>query len=98
MAESHEPLSVRAAILVAGRVQGVGYRAFARRAAFERGLCGTVKNRDDGRVELDVEGSRDQIESLIVELKKGPPASRVTTVEVEWGTAVGRFTDFRIAY
>jgi acylphosphatase len=98
MAGPTEPTTVRATILVAGRVQGVGYRAFTVRVATERGLCGTVRNLDDGRVELDVEGFRDRIESLVADLKTGPPASRVTTVQVEWGTATGRFSDFRIRY
>ncbi len=98
MAGSNAPPSVRALILVAGRVQGVGYRAFALGAASERRLCGHVKNLDDGRVELEAEGPKDHIESLIQDLKKGPPASRVTTVQVEWAAATGRFTAFRIAY
>jgi len=92
----HEP--VRAKILVSGRVQGVGYRAFAVRVATQRALSGTVRNLDDGRVEAEVEGPRGQIESLLKELQAGPPASRVTAVQVEWGTATGREQGFRIAY
>ena len=49
--------SVRAKILVSGHVQGVGYRAFACRAAVSRGLTGGVENLDGGQVALDVEGS-----------------------------------------
>lgn len=89
---------VRALVVVNGRVQGVGYRAFAARMASERGLYGTVRNRDDGRVELEVEGARDRIESLIVALKQGPPAAHVVGVQAEWGVATGRFSDFRVRY
>jgi acylphosphatase len=85
-------------ILVEGRVQGVGYRAFALHAAVQRGLRGTVRNLDDGRVELEAEGSKDRIESLIADLRIGPPAARVAGVHVEWGTATGRFNDFRVRY
>ena len=89
---------VRARISVSGRVQGVGYRAFTVRAATERGLVGGVRNCEDGRVELEAEGAKDQIMSLIAALKIGPPASRVTDVRVEWVPATGRHTDFAIWY
>ena len=90
--------TVRARISVAGRVQGVGYRAFTVRAATERGLVGGVRNCEDGRVELEAEGAMDQIMSLIAALKIGPPASRVTDVRVEWVPATGRHTDFAVWY
>lgn len=83
---------------MSGRVQGVGYRAFTVRAASERGLIGGVRNREDGRVELEAEGPRDRIASLIEVLKIGPPASRVNDVRVEWVQATGRQTDFAVWY
>ncbi len=98
MADPIHTTTVRANLLVAGRVQGVGYRAFSVRVASERGLSGTVRNLDDGRVELEVEGPKDRIEALIVALKQGPPASHVMAVEAEWGPATGRFREFRIRY
>src|SRR5215475_3825824 len=98
MTEASDPTAVRARISVSGRVQGVGYRAFAIRVATQRGLVGGVKNTDDGRVELEAEGPQDRILSLIEDLKVGPPASRVTAVQVEWVTATGRQTDFRVWY
>ncbi|MDP1769397.1 MAG: acylphosphatase [Nitrospirota bacterium] len=98
MAEPTEPIACRAKLYVKGRVQGVGYRAFAFRVASQRGLYGGVRNLDDGRVELEVEGTKEQIVLLIEEAKVGPPASRVTEVEVEWSPATGRFSDFQVWY
>jgi acylphosphatase len=98
MAERIESAVLRARLSVKGKVQGVGYRAFAARVASQRGLCGGVRNLNDGRVELEVEGSKDQILTLIEDLKIGPPASRVAFVEVEWGPATGRFLDFHVWY
>lgn len=89
---------MRAIILVSGRVQGVGYRAFAARVATQRKLVGGVRNRDDGRVELDVEGPRETIEALLAELRIGPPAARVTAVTVEWNPGTERFSNFQIWY
>ena len=90
--------TVRARISVSGRVQGVGYRAFTLRAASERGLVGGVRNCDDGRVELEAEGPKEKIVSLISALNIGPPASRVTDVRVEWVPATGRHTNFAVWY
>jgi acylphosphatase len=90
--------AVRARISVSGRVQGVGYRAFTVRAATERGIVGGVRNSEDGRVELEVEGPKDRILSLIDALKVGPPASRVADVRVEWVPATGRQTNFAVWY
>ncbi len=89
---------VRAHILVNGRVQGVGYRAFAARVATQRKLVGGVRNLDDGRVELDVEGPREAIDALLTELGVGPPAARVAAVTVEWNPGSERFTEFQIWY
>jgi acylphosphatase len=98
MAEPLESAALRARLFVKGKVQGVGYRAFAARVASQRGLCGGVRNLDDGRVELEVEGPKDQILILIEDVKTGPPAARVTADEVEWSPATGRFSDFRVWY
>jgi acylphosphatase len=51
-----------------GRVQGVGYRDRVRRAARTRGLVGRVRNREDGSVELEVQGSRADVDAAIAEI------------------------------
>jgi acylphosphatase len=81
---------VRARIWVAGRVQGVGYRAFAQREGFRLGLSGGVRNLDDGRVEVDVEGDRSRLERFIERLRSGPPAGRVQKLDVRWEPPMGR--------
>lgn len=96
MTQSVDEPPVRARIFVGGRVQGVGFRAFAARTATRLELVGGVRNLDDGRVELDVEGRRTVIEALIHDLKIGPPAAHVTTIETEWSVATGRYSNFSI--
>jgi acylphosphatase len=98
MTEANEPIAVRARVTVTGRVQGVGYRAFTVRVATQRGLVGGVRNLDDGRVELEVEGPKDSILALLEVLQVGPPASRVTAVQTEWGNATGRHAEFLVWY
>ncbi len=94
--QDETPSSAR--ILVSGGVQGVGFRAFARRVALRCGLTGGVRNLDDGRVEVEVEGSRGSIGDLVEALKHGPPGSRVDRVDVRWRPWANRYTDFEIWY
>ena len=98
MTESGAEPPVRAHVMVSGRVQGVGFRAFAARVAAQHGLLGEVRNLDDGQVELDVEGKKAVIEALLHELKAGPSAAHVTKIEMEWSVATGRFSSFSIWY
>lgn len=90
--------SIRARIIVTGRVQGVAYRAFAQSAALREGLRGGVRNLRDGRVEVEVEGAKHAIEAFIRSLKAGPPLARVDDLHVQWEPATGQYTDFRIWY
>jgi acylphosphatase len=87
-----------AEILVEGRVQGVGYRDYARRRAIGLGLAGYVMNLKDGRVRVRVEGAREVIEELLRQLEKGPPLSRVTNLTTRWLLPTRRFTSFEIRY
>jgi acylphosphatase len=67
---------------VSGRVQGVYYRASARQKAVELGLSGYASNLEDGRVEVLAVGESAAVEKLIGWLYVGPPAAKVTTVDV----------------
>ncbi|NGZ59853.1 MAG: acylphosphatase [Nitrospira sp. LK265] len=98
MTPSVDEPPVRVRILVFGRVQGVGFRAYAARAAVRLDLSGGVRNLDDGRVELDAEGRRSVLEALVRELKTGPPAAHVTKIETEWSSATGQYSTFSIWY
>ena len=84
--------------MISGRVQGVAYRAFASQAAGRLGLSGWVRNLEDGRVEVDVEGERRAVDAFVELLKAGPPMARVDALRVEWETPTGRQADFQISY
>lgn len=81
---------------VRGRVQGVFFRAFVESHARELGVTGYVRNVRDGSVEVLAEGERIGLEQLISLLKQGPPAARVSDVEIGWDLASGSFTDFTV--
>jgi len=81
--------------LVRGRVQGVGYRDYAQRAASSLGLTGYARNLDDGRVEVYAAGPPGKLSDLAALLRKGPRLSDVRGVE-EQEAAVKDYSDFQI--
>lgn len=83
--------------VVNGRVQGVGFREFVRHEASTRGICGYVRNSDDGRsVELVAEGDAQAIDALVVELHRGPRFARVDGVHTSYSEANGGFSKFSV--
>ena len=83
-------------LLIDGRVQGVGYRWFARNAGRELGLTGKVRNLPDGRVEVHAAGDPDKLAELIGRLREGPPAARVQTIAEEELATVPDWDSFDI--
>jgi acylphosphatase len=82
--------------VVHGRVQGVGYRVFALRRASALGLGGWVSNRDDGAVEVEAEGPRALLQTLLEALEEGPGGAEVSEVRAHWSTRAAARTGFVI--
>ncbi len=82
-AEPMKPNSsvVRRRLVISGRVQGVGYRAWLGRKARTAGLVGEVRNRDDGCVEAILQGPLERVDQVIGRCHSGPLFARVSTVE-----------------
>jgi acylphosphatase len=68
-------------VIISGRVQGVGFRAFVTGEAKVLGLDGWVRNRRNGTVEAVFAGGEQDIQHMLMELNAGPPAARVTDVQ-----------------
>jgi acylphosphatase len=69
--------------IVAGRVQGVYYRAATAQQAERLRLDGWVRNCADGRVEVVAAGAPEAVAALAAWLWEGPPAARVDAVHLE---------------
>ena len=82
--------------LITGRVQGVGFRFFARDAAAREGLHGWVRNLSDGSLEISAEGEAESLDRFERSIRHGPPAARVDEVEVSDLGVTGRETGFEI--
>lgn len=73
--------------VVRGRVQGVGFRFFAVRAAGRHQVTGWVRNLPDGSVECLASGAPESLDAYRRDLERGPIAARVAAVdEMETGT------------
>lgn len=70
-------------LIVEGRVQGVGYRAFLVREALALELTGWARNRRDGAVEAIAAGPRPALDALIEAARRGPRLSRVDGLREE---------------
>ena len=82
-------------IWFSGRVQGVGFRATVQRLAREFEVTGRVRNLEDGRVELEAEGSREELEKfrerIELEMRR-----HITQVQQQWSPAAGSWVTFEI--
>lgn len=68
-------------VIVHGRVQGVGFRAFVEHEALRRGIAGWVRNRRDGSVEAVFAGSQDNVDAMVEACRQGPPGGRVDVLD-----------------
>ena len=71
-------------VVVRGRVQGVGFRAWVVREAMALGVAGEVSNRPDGSVEVEGVGAIPALERLVAALRQGPSHAHVEQLVEEW--------------
>jgi acylphosphatase len=83
-------------LVIRGRVQGVGFRYFVVRRAATLGLGGWVRNRQDGVVEVQAEGPRGALESLLAAVRRGPTGARVTMVDEAWSERDASHQGFQV--
>lgn len=85
-------------IFVSGRVQGVGFRFRTKLKAEGLNLVGWVRNLDDGRVEILVEGEEENIKKLESWLKSEPFFTKIENLEIEEIIPSNQFESFEIRY
>lgn len=75
-------------VIVRGRVQGVGFRAFVEHHATQRNLDGWVRNRRDGTVEAMFAGPAESVDGMIRACGVGPLSSRVDALDQRDGSEI----------
>jgi acylphosphatase len=68
-------------VVIRGRVQGVGFRAWTEYTALERGLEGLVRNRRDGSVEAVFAGPPAVVAAMVEACRRGPRGARVDALD-----------------
>jgi acylphosphatase len=72
----------RVHVIVSGAVQGVGYRYTLRLVADDAGVTGWVRNRRDGTVEAEIQGTAEQVDAVLAWMAEGPPGALVASAHV----------------
>jgi len=85
-------------VIISGDVQGVGYRSFLKREAQKLGICGWVKNRDDGTVEAVIQGEDIPLAKIIQKVKVGPDVGWVKDVDIQEEVVNESITTFQVLY
>ncbi len=75
-------------------MQGVGFRWWTRSRARALRLVGSVANLPDGRVEVIVEGPREDCQALLAALRSSRAPGWVQAVEARWEAAAGGMSSF----
>ena len=82
--------------LIAGRVQGIGFRYFTSDIAARENVNGWVRNLPDGRVEIEAEGDAEALGRFERSVRQGPRGGRVDSVEIDERVPAGRDRGFLI--
>lgn len=85
-------------VYINGRVQQVGFRWYARRIAEETGVCGWVKNLDNGSVEITAEGKESDLEDFLQKLRNGYLGKNISEIHKSDQPYTGEFSSFSIAF
>ncbi len=91
-------MKIRAHVVYEGRVQGVFFRANAKRCADALGVTGWVRNVPDGNVEATYEGEEEKVREAVELCAEKQPYAKVRNKKVDYSSATGEFEEFSIRY
>lgn len=87
----------QAHLSIKGDVIGVGFRAWTKIQAKIVGVTGWVRNVDSNWVEASIQGEEEKVKELVELMKKGPPVSHVSDVQIFWQEPKEIYDEFKIA-
>ena len=83
-------------VYYSGHVQGVGFRYSVKQLSLEFDVTGWVKNLPDGRVEMVIEGERDELETFQVAIPDAGLRRFIRETQSHWSEGTGEFRGFEI--
>ena len=86
----------RMTVFYSGRVQGVGFRYTVKKITMGYEITGTVRNLDDGRVELIAEGVREELDAFRVGVRDSGLSGLIQREEESFAPATGQLRGFEI--
>jgi len=86
----------RGHIFISGRVQGVAFRYYSQKTAQKLGVTGWTRNCMNGKVEIMVEGEKENVIQFIDWCHVGPWSAIVENVDIIWENYRGEFVSFNI--
>ena len=84
-------------LYIEGTVQGVLFRSFIKENADKNNIHGFVRNLEDGRIEIFIEGDNTNVDKMVEICKKGPKHAQIRKVE-EKAEKFQDFRDFKILH
>jgi acylphosphatase len=88
--------TIRAAVRVTGRVQGVWFRQSTKQTALRHAVTGWVKNNVDGSVSAVFEGAEEDVKAVIDWCRQGPEMAHVDKIEVVWQKSPEGLSSFKV--
>jgi len=85
-------------LIIKGRVQGIGFRAFTAVQAERFDVCGWVSNLSNGDVKVIAQGKKNDLADFVAKLKKGPLYSSVQSIVETQIIPAEQYDDFSIRY
>ena len=87
----------RLRVYYSGHVQGVGFRYSVKQLSLEFDVTGWVKNLPDGRVEMVIEGARDELETFQAAIPDAGLRRFIRETQSHWSEGTGEFRGFEIS-
>jgi acylphosphatase len=89
---------IRVHLHISGKVQGVYFRHNTRVVASRHNVTGWVRNLEDGRLEVVLEGDEVDVGDVIKWCRIGPPEAKVEHVNIQYENYTGEFNEFKVNF
>jgi acylphosphatase len=87
----------QARVLIEGRLQGINFRYQTQRQAQKLGLVGFVRHLSDGRIEIEMQGEKAQVDKMLDWCQQEPHSNQIRSILFRYDEELSRgYNDFSI--